>query len=352
MYNPYKLILKETKNYFVIRKPSNVLVQIGNKRYSIDEQIEFNKIKKLYKKYKKLNIFAYDIKNKLDKIKDYKSIYYSVYEFNYKNDFTLKGIFNYNRNLLSFLKKYKYSKLVFDDGMEILYNQDSVTFLNKNNKYSIQNFIKDNKQYNFIRNFYYEYGICNRLDYETSGIVLCAKNVDTYEKFRATINSKDTYKIYITLVNGLIEKDYFETNMTFKKEMLTINNKLKLYYQKVIDIKGIYKTIFKKIKTYKYNSKYYTLLSVRIFNGQQHQIRVSLQHIGYPIVSDDKYSLIYEYYNKKKLYSTLEDNKLFCPRLFLHSIFYKIDNDEIYCGLTEDLINVLKRLKYPVFKIL
>ena len=74
MFYPYELILKETENYFVIRKPSNVLLQIGNKRYSIDEQIEFNKIKKLYEKYKRLNIFAYDIKNKLDKIKDYKRL--------------------------------------------------------------------------------------------------------------------------------------------------------------------------------------------------------------------------------------------------------------------------------------
>ena len=120
MNNQNRLKVIEKKEYFIIIKHSKILVQTGNKIYSIDEQIEFSKFKKLYLKYKLLNKLSYDIKN------DTLYKYYCKIEDDYEKKWAKKEFYTFisNQNnifILSHPKPVGYLKArVIRDEVEII----------------------------------------------------------------------------------------------------------------------------------------------------------------------------------------------------------------------------------------
>ena len=87
-------------------------------------------------------------------------------------------------------------------------NQKPGDALHKNFQNLILDWIKDNlKVDNEIHNEFYRYGLVNRIDLETSGILMIAKNKEAFNKYRQQINDHiKTTKIYITLVVGHIKE--------------------------------------------------------------------------------------------------------------------------------------------------
>jgi 23S rRNA-/tRNA-specific pseudouridylate synthase len=233
---------------------------------------------------------------------------------------------------------------------------DNPKNIEKNNKRSVQgwllkwnsDFVEKGKQKEKqkILPIEEDFGICNRLDIDTSGIIITAFNKKTFCEVRQKINSKKYMKIYIALLNGKLDKIQLIKNTIgrakFKKfkgiQRQSAYNTIKNYTEP----KHVTKIIpYKIYKTEKNNeTKYYTLTLVRILTGTHHQIRTHCHDIGYPIVSDNIYTELYD--SSLKL---LNDNLQICPRLFLHSVYYSIQinrkQHDIFAELHDDLSNCL-----------
>ena len=112
--------------------------------------------------------------------------------------------------------------------------------------------------------------ISNRLDRNTSGIVVCAKNLSAAQELRDIFSDNLIEKHYITIVKGIVNKD------TEIKSFYTKDRKSNI--GSIPDIRtGSSKEIYTKIKVIKNNNKY-TFLNVEIISGKSHQIRLQMYH--------------------------------------------------------------------------
>jgi RluA family pseudouridine synthase len=120
--------------------------------------------------------------------------------------------------------------------------------------------------------------IVHRLDRETSGILVFAKNVET--KLRLQEQWKETAKKYLAVVHGRFERKS-ETITTYLAE-----NKAHFVYSTSDTRKGkLSQTAYKVLK----ETKDFALLEVDLLTGRKHQIRVHLAGIGHAVVGDEKY---------------------------------------------------------------
>ena len=123
-------------------------------------------------------------------------------------------------------------------------------------------------------------GIVHRLDKDTSGIIIVAKNDKAHINLSEQIKEHKVKKTYIALVRGIVKENEATINMPIgrsekdrKKMAVTKKGKEAITHFKVLE---------------RYDK--YTLLQVNIETGRTHQIRVHLSQIGYPIVGDEIYS--------------------------------------------------------------
>ena len=123
-------------------------------------------------------------------------------------------------------------------------------------------------------------GIVHRLDKDTSGLLIVAKNDEAHIKMSKQIQDRQVTKKYIALVKGVIS----ENEATID---LPIGRSTKDRKKMAVDAKGKNAiTHFKVLK--RYNN--YTLLELKIDTGRTHQIRVHMSYIGHPVVGDSVYS--------------------------------------------------------------
>ena len=123
-------------------------------------------------------------------------------------------------------------------------------------------------------------GIVHRLDKDTSGLLIVAKNDLAHINMSNQIKNRQVKKIYIALVRGNIDEEEATINMPIGR---STKDRKKMAVRK--DGKEAI-THFKVLKRY----SEYTLLEVKIDTGRTHQIRVHLSEIGHPVVGDMVYS--------------------------------------------------------------
>lgn len=124
-------------------------------------------------------------------------------------------------------------------------------------------------------------GICNRLDRNTSGIVIAGKTLPGLQKMSELLRDRQLAKYYLAVVKGeMTERAVISGYL--KKNGRT--NKVQLYPEKVPDSSYI-RTGYEPVCS----DGVYTLLRVRLFTGKTHQIRSHLSSIGHPVAGDAKY---------------------------------------------------------------
>ena len=123
-------------------------------------------------------------------------------------------------------------------------------------------------------------GIVHRLDKDTSGVMLVAKNEWTHERLSDMISKKKVKRHYLAIVNGLIKHDTGTIDAPIGRDP---NNRQQMTVTDINAKDAI--THFRVLKRYKEN----TLLECILETGRTHQIRVHLAYIGHPVNNDPTY---------------------------------------------------------------
>jgi 23S rRNA pseudouridine1911/1915/1917 synthase len=133
-------------------------------------------------------------------------------------------------------------------------------------------------------------GIVHRLDKDTSGVLLVAKNQKTFEYLKSQFQSRKIKKKYLALVHGIVKNDKGLIELPIAKSKKDFRKKACLDARRAVHGKLAGK-IREAVTEYKVLKRFpgYTLIEACPKTGRTHQIRVHLKAIGYPIVCDRLY---------------------------------------------------------------
>lgn len=153
--------------------------------------------------------------------------------------------------------------------------------------------------------FHNRAGIVHRLDKETSGILLIAKTIETFENLQKQFKQRSVKKTYTSLAHGKITPAEGEISVPVGR--LPWNRKQFGIVPGGRESKTLYKTLEYYIdpKT----KETFSLVELYPQSGRTHQIRVHLKYIGHPVFAD------YLYAGRK----TARKDRLILPRVFLHA---------------------------------
>lgn len=278
-----------------------------------------------YNKEKKTNVDLYDLLDLNKKKYKYKILPHDVFK-----QYSPKVLYEDN-NYLCMYKPPFWQVTVTNKPENYKFEHPSV---NKGRNL-FQNWLFENLDYPLRDSHEFGYGICNRLDVNTSGVVLVAKNEHAYKYLRGVISKHlMTDKRYFTIVEGIIESN------GIIKTFINTEFQNKSSYSKLSDKGKPSITKYYIIAHLKFNDKEYTLLDVHIKTGRTHQIRVHMNMLSTHIIGDNLY-------NDKEDFDMELD---LTDRIFLHAYYYKFqhwDGSEIiaHAPIATDLLGVIDKME-------
>ena len=157
-----------------------------------------------------------------------------------------------------------------------------------------------------VSEFLQKGGIVHRLDKDTSGVMVLAKNEESYEKLKAQFLERKTVKRYMALVHGGFRDP---EGIISQPVIRHPKDRHRFTTERGGDLSRTAITHWKVLRQYSVLSAQYSLVELVPHTGRTHQLRVHLQYMHHPIVSDPIYGF-------KK---TWKEDLTWCPRLFLHA---------------------------------
>ena len=155
-------------------------------------------------------------------------------------------------------------------------------------------------------------GIVHRLDKETSGLILVAKNDVAHRKLAAQFSGREVKKAYITLVHGWVQQNQGTIKSAISRDPV---RRIRMTTRGHGGREAVsHYTVLRRIES---EFGKFTLLEVRIDTGRTHQIRVHMASIGHPVLGDTLYGA-------PASVRSLKSGKLSLPRNFLHSMSLKL----------------------------
>lgn len=176
---------------------------------------------------------------------------------------------------------------VYEDDEIVVFNKPR-GLLSQNDKAGFQDsavtrlkdYLYDKKEWDPQKENSFTPAIVNRLDRNTSGLVIGAKTAESLRILNEAIRNREIDKYYLALAEGKMEKDFYQERLYLKKEDLkAVISPIKKegYVNADLDIKVL--------STDNNTSK----LEVHLLSGRFHQIRATLAYLHHPLLGDNKY---------------------------------------------------------------
>lgn len=233
--------------------------------------------------------------------------------------------------------------VIFQDSDILILNKPTGWIVNEaattTNQPVIQSYLSEHFGYPIVKSKEFRSGIVHRLDKETSGVLIVAKNETAFKKLQGEFKERKVNKTYLALVHGRLEPKGGEVSvpvgrLPWRRDRFGIlpggresstQYMVKNYYQK--------------------DDVMFSLVELFPKTGRTHQIRIHMKYLGHPLVAD-------EFYAGRK---TARSDRKWCPRLFLHAskvnFIHPVTNQPVtfVAPLAEDLKEVMGKLE-PIDK--
>lgn len=199
----------------------------------------------------------------------------------------------------------------------------------------LQSWLSSNFDFTISKSLELRSGIVHRLDKETSGLLLVAKNPNAFEQLQKQFKDRLIKKSYTALAHGRVDPPSGNIQapvgrLPWRRDRFGI-----LPGGRASETNYVLNDYFRKEKDL------FSLLTLFPKTGRTHQIRIHLKYIGHPIVSDD-------FYAGRK---TSRKDRVWCPRLFLHASGLEFTHPETHnkvvlqSEIPIDLKNALDKLE-------
>ncbi len=202
-------------------------------------------------------------------------------------------------------------------------------------------------------------GIVHRLDKQTSGLIVVAKNDVTHRKLGEMFSERRLRKVYLALVHGWIQQDEGTITLPISRDVVRrtrmttrrAGGRSAVSHWKVLERIGFPNEGFPNEGSPNDGGAYgkFTLVEVRIETGRTHQIRVHMQALGHPVVGDFLYGAPHRIVRIGK--PNDEEEVLSLDRNFLHAAELEFAHPrtgerlELRAGLPAELVEVLERVR-------